>query len=140
MNRKQLIILLSSLGLILSTVFLIGYFFKGGINFNNKNVEIRIVKGGDIYEGYNTNGILSYENLNVLIVNRDNIDTIKQALRKGKIKYNGDEVDFINLNSRSGCDAVTYGSILHFMKYDNKVLFKSKNCIPDNQHIKKVRD
>ena len=113
--------------------FLMGWF--GSSFFTSKKIpnEKSTVSGN--YNGYEVNGVLRYGNIGVLIVNHENIDSIKSALKKGRINFNGKIYDFVNLNKKVGCNEVEINSVLHYTFYDKAVLFKSASCIPDNEKI-----
>lgn len=133
---KNLVLLTCGVTCIFLVGWVVGSYFTSG---GSKKQPV-LNKNNDYYNGYNTNAILSYDNVNILVVNRDNIESIKEALNKGFINYNGELIEFEVNNSNKSCSNVIYGSVLHYAKYDNKVLFKSKNCIPDNQHITKIKE
>ena len=130
--------------IIICMVF-IGYIsFKSGYilgyhNASNKQDNkqaISNIKYGD----YAVNGYLEYDKIPVLIVNEYNIEYVKNSLKYGGIDYNGSWYMFRNLNKLDKCKGVKLGSVLHFMEYDNIVLFKNVNCIPHNQQLKEIRE
>ena len=92
--------------------FLFGWFFNSllGTATTQPNKNNNNIFIDDTYNGYNVNGILQYDHVGVLIVNDGTKEAIKEAILEGEIAN----------------------------EYD-KVLFKSKNCIPDNQKIKKIK-
>ena len=120
--------------LILICMIIFNISLVGVLIFNNSNIDIVTTKT-DTFNGYHSNGTLRYNDISVLVVDEGNIDSIKYSLDKGVINYNGVNYKFVNLNKNKGCDMVIIGSVLHFMQYDNQVLFKSKNCIPVNQKL-----
>lgn len=92
------------------------------------------------YGDYAVNGFLEYDKIPVLIVNEYNIEYVTNSLKYGGIDYNGEWKQFKNLNHNDKCKGVKLGSVLHYMEYDNIVLFKSVNCIPQNQTLKEIKD
>jgi len=115
--------------------FLVGWFLKGYFNGGVKEPKLKNTVSAGNYAGYDVNGVLRYGNIGVLIVNYENINDIKKALKIGRINFNGKMYDFVNLNKKKGCDEVEIGSALHYTFYDKAVLFKSASCIPENEKI-----
>lgn len=149
-NRKGIIIMndfnktMIKVIIIICMVFIAYISFQSGYilgyhNASNKQDSkqaISNIKYGD----YAVNGVLEYDKIPVLIVNEYNIEYVTNSLKYGGIDYNGSWYMFRNLNQLDKCKGVKLGSVLHFMEYDNIVLFKNVNCIPSNQKLKEIRE
>lgn len=130
--------------IIIICIVFIGYIsFQSGYILGYHNAEHKQDKqkitSNIKYGDYAVNGYLEYDKIPVLIVNEYNIEYVTNSLKYGGIDYNGEWKQFKNLNHNDKCKGVKLGSVLHYMEYDNRVLFKNVNCIPQNQTLKEIK-